>query len=328
MKRIIIALIGVALLALCFMGCTSEETFCGWLDDTDALSVKINRMNKSEVHNLLGQPVALLVGSESEVYLDTADIGVFIRYGNEETVVGVEREFSDNAPRFKVSAQTRCDIMNKLLGRTKREIAERYGEFDFSSQNTKECGYQSFEGVTVTIRFNEKEVAEKLAIKGSLPMEDNNDDPSKLSQKERLETLSNMKYLNETVVGMDLSSFLELFSEPQGVMEKQNCRVYFDGNKDCVFFYFDADRKVSRINKVSYNDVKYKDFYSLKDESLLTVLMYNHIGKSKTEMHEIYDITYILRTPNSYGYVDEWSRELFVYYDDNDVVKKVMINND
>lgn len=328
MKRIIIALISLILLTFCLIGCATEETFYGWIDDVDALSIKLNRMNQSEVHYLLGQPVALLMGSESEVYLNSEDIGVFIHYDADGEVVSVEEEYNESKKEFKIAADMRCKIMNMLIGRTREEIINRYGEPDSVSKDLSVMKYKNFDGVKVSILFDKQGLAQKLSLSVK-KKEDNlsSDQGSTVEKEDSVALLNDMTALRKKTIGMKLSDFLTLFGKPKGVMETDNCRVYFDSNKDCVFFYFDEQLKVKSVEKFYMTDLKNKDYYCMSDEELLTSLMNKLIGKNQDDVREEYGRTrYILTTPNAYGYINLYGKQVNVYYDSNNLLEKIEIN--
>ena len=95
MKKIIAILLSIIAIVLIFAGCTVNEQPDhpkAWIDDIDALFVKIKRMNEYSVHNLLGEPLAHVIDQKSDVYLDNQEIAVFIFYDNNGTVERVERE--------------------------------------------------------------------------------------------------------------------------------------------------------------------------------------------------------------------------------------------
>lgn len=330
MKKIIALLFSLIAIVLIFSGCAAKEQPKAWIDDIDALFVKTKRMNESEVHNLLGEPLAHVVDQRSDVYLDNQEVAVFIFYDEEEgTVIRIEREKSYETQETQLSAEKRCQIMNKLMGKSREQIVKRYGEFDKISKNSAVCRYRDFEEAKVIIYFNESGIAEKLSIKAKNE-EANSSDENLSSKDETLDAdmlLNDTQKLNETVVGMGLRDFLNIFGDPDGVMEEDNCRVYFDGDKNCVFFYFDELRKVNAIDRILVSDIENKDYYCLSDEQLLTALMNEMMGKTKKEISAEYGRTrYILTTPNAYGYTNLYGKRVNLYYDKDNVLDKIEIN--
>ncbi len=330
MKRIIAVLLSLIAIVLIFTGCADKEQPKAWIDDIDVLFAKTKRMNESEVHNLLGEPLAHVVDQRSDIYLDNQEVAVFIFYDEEEgTVIRIEREKSYETQETHLSAEKRCQIMNKLMGKSREQIVERYGEFDKISKNSAVCRYKDFEDAKVIIYFDETGIAEKLIIKAK-DEEANNSDENVSSKDETLDAdmlLNDMEKLNETVIGMGLRDFLNIFGDPDGVMEEDNCRVYFDGNKNCVFFYFDELRRVNAVEKLLVSDIENKDYYCLSDEQLLTALMNKLIGKTKKEISDEYGRTrYILTTPNAYGYTNLYGKRVNLYYDKDDLLEKIEIN--
>ncbi len=329
MKRKIVVLISFILLIICLGGCSKQELFCGWIDDTEALSIKLTRMNQSEVHNLLGNPVAMLVGSESDVYLNGDELGVFIHYGKNGEVVSVEEEYSETKKELALTPNLRYKIMNKIISRRKDEIIDRYGEPDSASKDGTVIKYKNFDGVKVSILFDQNNVAQKLSFAANETKEtpSTNQSSNKVNTDDPVALLNDITALRQKVTGMNLSDFLTLFGKPKGEMETDDCRVYFDSNKNCVFFYFDELRKVTNVEKFEAATLEGNDRYCLTDEELLTVFMNEFIGKTKKEMQNEYGRTrYNLTTPNAYGYTNLYGKRVYVYYDSNNVLEKVVIN--
>lgn len=333
MKKIIAILLSIIAIVLIFAGCTANEQPDhpkAWIDDIDALFVKIKRMNEYSVHNLLGEPLAHVIDQKSDVYLDNQEIAVFIFYDNNGTVERVEREKPYETQENQVSAEKRCQIMNKLMGRNREQLISRYGEFSSNTEDLSVCRYDDFEGVQVAVYFDGNGTVEKLLIKANGKVENSSEAASSSDENtiNPIELLDDMGKLNNTVIGMGLRDFLNLFGDPKGIMEEENCRVYLDSNKNGVFFYFDDMRNVCSIEKVTVAGILDKDKYLLPDTQLITVLINEFEGKSKRDIFETYGaIKYIGPKSNYYGYKNLYGKKVDVYFDDENILKRVIINS-
>ncbi len=173
MKRKIALLLLLTFSVLFLFGCRQRdvteqnkktESPKGWVDDTEALSVKLIGQTKYLVHNFLGEPVAHLLYVKSDVYLDSDGVGVFVYYNDNERVTHISGELPYSTVSSNVSAQKRCEIMEKIIGKSKQELIDRYGKPNNSFEKESKWEYNNFYEHQVNIYFDENQIAQKLLI--------------------------------------------------------------------------------------------------------------------------------------------------------------------
>lgn len=173
MKRKIAVLLLLAFCVLFLWGCRQNEEIeknlkkeypKGWLDDTEALTVKLTGQTEYIVHSFLGDPQAHILGVESDVYLDSEGVAVYIYYNEKGYVNNVISELPYSVTGTNVSAQKRCEIMDKIIGNTKNQIEEDFGKPNAVFKKENKWEYNEFLEEKVLIYFDENQIAQKVYV--------------------------------------------------------------------------------------------------------------------------------------------------------------------
>ena len=324
MKKSIALILSLIFILLAFSGCSKKEkiVFRGWIDDNAALYVKINKMNRFEVRNLIGNPSAKILDENCEIFLKENGEALLVSYNADGLVTKLQSE--DLA---KISADSnarkRCEIMNKILGRTKEELIKRYGEPDEKNEKDNVIIYDNAFDVRVRIKFDENQKAQKIFAEGI-----NNE----IIVKNPNETitlpenpLDDFEAFDKVASGMYEKDLISLLGQPQGFFKYQKIRVYFDSNKNCIFIKCDEDKKVENIEKMTYLEAMENQVKNRK--AWMVLLMNEFIGKSRKEVNEKYHVEYINQNARTYGYDDIVSSMVYLTYSkEDDTVEKVTIN--